>query len=67
MARTLYLLAMLMERESQDASEQEKLELKQESKLLLLRAVDGYAAQVQMHFGAVLGMPCFFTTTAKMR
>jgi len=49
MVHTYFKLAMLMERESQDASEQEKRELKSQSKAALRRAVDGYAAQVQMH------------------
>ena len=49
MVHTHFKLAMLMERASQDASEQEKRELKSQAKAALRRAVDGYAAQVQMH------------------
>ena len=49
MVHTYFKLAMLMERESEDASEQEKRELKSQAKVALRRAVDGYAAQVQMH------------------
>ena len=49
MVHTYFKLAMLRERESQDATEQEKRELKSLAKVALQRAVDGYAAQVQMH------------------
>ncbi len=49
MVHTHFKLAMLKERASLDASEQEKRELKSEAKVALRRAVDGYAAQVQMH------------------
>jgi tetratricopeptide (TPR) repeat protein len=49
MVHTYFKLAMLRERESQDATEQEKRELKSLAKAALQRAVDGYAAQVQMH------------------
>ncbi len=49
MAHTYFKLGMLMERESQDAPEQAKCELRSQAKVALRRAVDGYAAQVQMH------------------
>ena len=49
MVHTHFKLAMLMERESQEASPQEKRELKSQATDALRRAVDGYAVQVQMH------------------
>lgn len=49
MVHTYFKLAMLRERESQNADLQEKRELKSRAKAALRRAVDGYAAQVQMH------------------
>ena len=49
MVHTHFKLAMLMERAARDASEQDKRELKSQAKAALRRAVDGYAAQVQMH------------------
>ena len=49
MVHTHFKLAMLMERESQEATQQEKRELKSQAKDALRRSVDGYAAQVQMH------------------
>jgi tetratricopeptide (TPR) repeat protein len=49
MVHTYFKMAMLMERESQGAADQEKRGLKSQAKEALRRAVDGYAAQVQMH------------------
>ena len=49
MVHTHFKLAMLMERESQEATQQEKRELNSKVKEALRRSVDGYATQVQMH------------------
>ena len=49
MVHTHFKLAMLLELESQRASQQQKRELKSRVKDSLQRSVDGYAVQVQMH------------------
>lgn len=53
MAHTHFKLAMLMEREAQDAPQHVIRELKSQAKEALRRSVDGYAVQVQMHPDAV--------------
>jgi tetratricopeptide (TPR) repeat protein len=49
MVHTHFKQAMLMERESQTVPQQQSRELQRQASDSLRRAVDGYAAQVQMH------------------